>query len=132
MAMSEFKIKALKPEAERYSVSDGQGFGLEVFWSERWPSGNPTAVMESRGRWPLARHAQGCPQTSGRIRRMLEHGRSPAVQKQAAEVALSETTTVYEFGERYFKEIVCRDVKYPSGIRRNLDKEIYTRLAQRT
>lgn len=46
-------------------------------------------------------------------------------------MALSETTTVYEFGERYFKEIVSRDVKDPTGVRRYLEKEIYPRFGQR-
>lgn len=57
----------------------------------------------------------------------LAKGKSPAAQKQAAKVALSENTTVCEFGERYFKEIVSRDVKDPSGVRRYLEKDTASR-----
>jgi site-specific recombinase XerD len=38
---------------------------------------------------------------------------------------------VFEFGERYFTEIVQRDCKDPRPIRRYLDKEIYPRLADK-
>ena len=41
------------------------------------------------------------------------------------------TTTVFEFGERYFTEIVQRDCKDPRPIRRYLDKEIYPRIADK-
>ena len=63
---------------------------------------------------------------------MLAQGKSPSAHKRAVKVALFEAMSIHEFGERCFKEIVCRDVKNPSGIRRYLDKEIYPRLAERT
>ena len=62
---------------------------------------------------------------------MLAQGKSPAAHKQAAKVTLSETMSVFEFGERYFKEIVERDRKDPSGIRSYLEKDIYPRFADR-
>ena len=62
---------------------------------------------------------------------MLANGRSPARHKQAEKYAVAHTTTVFEFGERYFSEIVERDCKDPRPIRRYLDKEIYPRLADK-
>ena len=62
---------------------------------------------------------------------MLAHGKSPARHKQAEKYAMAHTTTVFEFGERYFNEIVQRDCKDPRPIRRYLDKEIYPRLADK-
>jgi integrase len=62
---------------------------------------------------------------------MLAHGRSPARHKQAEKYAVAHATTLFEFGERYFTEIVQRDCKDPRAIRRYLDKETYPRLADK-
>jgi integrase len=62
---------------------------------------------------------------------MVANGRSPARHKQAEKLALASTTTVFEFAERYFREIVERDCKDPKPIRRYLDNEIYPRLAEK-
>lgn len=56
---------------------------------------------------------------------MVARGESPASQKQLAKVALASATSVRQFGERYFDEVVKRDVKDTNIIRRYLDKEIY-------
>jgi integrase len=44
---------------------------------------------------------------------------------------LAEETTVREFGERYFKEVIARDRKDTTTLRRYLDKVIYPRLGER-
>jgi hypothetical protein len=62
---------------------------------------------------------------------MVANGRSPARHKQAERFALAQSTTVFEFAERYFTEIVERDCKDPKPIRRYLDNEIYPRLAEK-
>jgi Arm domain-containing DNA-binding protein len=42
---------------------------------------------------------------------MVAQGQSPAKQKQLRKVSLATETTVREFGERYFADVVTRDRK---------------------
>lgn len=51
-------------------------------------------------------------------------GKSPARQKQLEKVAAADETTVVEFGERFFKEIVVKDRKDVSIPRRYFDKSV--------
>ena len=127
MALSGFGIRALKPKAEHYSVSDGQGLGLEVL-----PSGALTwryrySLHVKKGKVALGKYpviSTKAARKPGRICGDAGSWKSPSAHKRAVKVALFEAMSVHEFGEWYFKEIVCRDVKNPSGIRRYLDKEI--------
>jgi hypothetical protein len=116
-------------------VSDFEGLSLEVLpsgsrsWRYRY-SLHGKAEKVSVGRYP----AVGL--VVARKRReeyaeMVANGRSPARHKQAEKLALASTTTVFEFAERYFREIVERDCKNPKPIRRYLDNEIYPRLAEK-
>lgn len=73
---------------------------------------------------------------AARVRRLeyetlRAEGHSPARHKQAQKIAIKSTTTMFEFGERYFREIVQRDRKDPSSIRAYLDKEIYPKFSER-
>ncbi len=52
-------------------------------------------------------------------------GESPARQKQLGKVALASATTVRDFCERYFKEVIQKDRKDATQLRRYLEKEIY-------
>ncbi|HEY4011368.1 MAG TPA: integrase arm-type DNA-binding domain-containing protein [Acidobacteriaceae bacterium] len=136
MALSEFALKAVKPNpSRRYYIRDGQGLWLEVFpsgsmaWRYRYSqNGKPGKV--ALGKYPAV-SLKAARKRRDEYAEMLAHGKSPAAHKQAAKVALADTTTVFEFGERYFKEIVQRDRKDPSGIRSYLDKDIYPRFADR-
>jgi hypothetical protein len=116
-------------------VSDFDGLSLEVLpsgsrsWRYRY-SLHGKAEKVSVGRYP----AVGL--VVARKRReeyaeMVANGRSPARHKQAEKLALASTTTVFEFAERYFREIVERDCKNPKPIRRYLDNEIYPRLTEK-
>jgi hypothetical protein len=58
MALTELQIKALKPQAIRYSVSDGRGLALEVMptgaasWRYRYQFKGKTEKV-SLGQYPL-------------------------------------------------------------------------------
>ena len=135
MVLSATYIDSLRPKKTRYTVSDGQGLTLEVL-----PSGSKSWRYRYRHNGKLEKVSLGqYPALSlkaARTRRMeyeelLVQGHSPARHKQAQKFAIKNTTTLFEFGERYFKEIVQRDRKDPSGIRTYLDKDIYPRFADR-
>lgn len=135
MALTDTSIKRLKPKATSYLVSDGQGLGLEILpsgsrsWRYRYRF-NGKLEKVSLGHYP-AFNLQAARKKRDEYAEMLAHGRSPARYKQAEKYAVAHTTTVFEFGERYFTEIVQRDCKDPRPIRRYLDKEIYPRLAEK-
>jgi integrase len=63
---------------------------------------------------------------------MAAHGQSPAREKQLAKTAQASNSTVREFAERYFKEVVVRDRKDPRNMRRYLDNEILPALGTKT
>jgi len=58
----------------------------------------------------------------------LAGGRSPAREKRLAKVGLAVGSTMREFSERYYREVVVRDRKDPRNIRRYLDNEIFPTL----
>jgi integrase len=135
MALSENRIKALKPRPVRYLVTDGSGLAIEVLpsgklsWIYRFRTeGKPGKV--AIGRYPIMSLKQAR-QKRDELAQVVAQGRSPAREKQLARTALAEDTTVYDFGERYFKEIVQRDCKDARPNRRYLDREIYPTMGQK-
>jgi site-specific recombinase XerD len=135
MALTDTSIKRLKPRADRYLVGDGQGLSLEILpsgsrsWRYRYRF-NGKLEKVSLGQYP-AFSLQAARKKRDEYAEMLAHGKSPARHKQAEKFAVAHTTTVFEFGERYFKEIIERDCKDSRPMRRYLDKEIYPRLADK-
>lgn len=130
--LTDAAIKALKPRTVRYYVSDGRGLWLEIF---------PTGGLSWRYRYRLKGKAEkvalgkypemtlkAARQKRDELALMVASGQSPATQKQLVKVALANTTTMREFGERYYKDLVLRNVKDPKNLRRWLDKEIYPAL----
>ena len=128
MPLTDTAIKALKPRASRYAVSDEKGLVLEVFptggmlWHHRYRL-NGKQERVTLGRYPalslkLARKLRDERAT------MVALGQSPAQQKQRAKVAAADATTVAEFGERFFREIVAKDRQDVSIPRRYFDKSI--------
>jgi hypothetical protein len=46
-------------------------------------------------------------------------------QKQFEKFAFVNATSIFDFSERYFKDVILRDLKEPKQMRRYLEKEIY-------
>lgn len=128
MALTETALKALKPKAKPYTLADERGLYVEVF---------PTGGVVWRFRYRLAGKQEkltlgkypALTLKNARIKRdeaaqAAAMGTSPAQQKQLAKVAAADATTVAEFGERFFREIVAKDRKEVKLPRRYFDKEI--------
>lgn len=135
MPLTDLEIKGLRPKASRYLVTDERGLALEVM-----PSGGMSWRYRYRLNGKLEKVALGPYPALGlkaaRAKRdemaaAVAQGESPAQQKQLRKVALSAATTVQEFGERYFADVVSRDRKNTKIIRRYLDKELYPPLGRR-
>lgn len=128
MPLTDTAIKALKPKSSRYTVTDARGLVLEVFpaggmlWHYRYRL-NGKQERVTLGRYPalslkLARGERDKRET------MVALGQSPAQQKQLAKVAAADATTVADFGERFFREIVAKDRQDVTTPRRYFDKSI--------
>jgi integrase len=128
MPLTDTAIKALKPKASRYTVTDARGLVLEVFpaggmlWHYRYRL-NGKQERVTLGRYPalslkLARGERDKRET------MVALGQSPAAQKRLAKVAAADDTSVADFGERFFKEVVAKDRQDVTIPRRYFDKAI--------
>ena len=118
MPLTDTGIKGLKPKETRYLVTDGRGLCLEVLpsgklsWLYRYRfSGRPEKVVI--GRYPdmSLKPARG---VRDKLAALLATGRSPAQEKRLAKCALASSSTMQEFAERYYCEVVVRDRKDPS------------------
>jgi integrase len=135
MALTDAGIKALKPQAARYLVSDGRGLSLDVL-----PSGKMSWLYRYRlngkyekvtlGRYPdlPLRAARG---KRDELAAQVASGESPALAAKQRRAGTSSNPTVREFGERYYKEQVLRRWKDPKAIRRYLDNEIIPTLGEK-
>jgi integrase len=128
MPLTDTAIRALKPKATRYSKTDERGLVLEVFptggmlWHYRYRL-NGKQERVTLGRYPalslkLARAERDKRET------LVAQGQSPAVQKRLAKQGAAPDTSVAEFGERFFRDVVAKDRRDLTIPRRYFDKSI--------
>ena len=121
-------LKALKPQEKSYTVADERGLYVEVFptggivWRFRY------RVAGKREKLTLGKYP-ALTLKNARIKRdeaaqAAAMDKSPARQKQLAKQAAADATTVAEFGERFFREIVTKDRQDITIPRRYFDKAI--------
>lgn len=128
MALTDTALKALKPKDKPYTVADDRGLYVEVF---------PTGGIVWRYRYRIAGRREkltlgkypALTLKNARIKRdeaaqVAAMDKSPAKQKQLAKRAAGDATTVSEFGERFFREIVAKDRQDITIPRRYFDKSI--------
>jgi len=115
MALTDTAIKVLKPKAKRYFVTDDRGLSLEVYptggvaWRYRYRL-NGKLEKVALGKYP-ALSLKGARLKRDELAATVAQGQSPAQQKQLRKAALATATTVREFGELYFVDVVTRDRK---------------------
>ena len=128
MALTDTALKALKPREKVFTVADDRGLYVEVFptggvvWRYRYRLNGKLEKL-TLGKYPALTLK------NARIKRdeaaqAAAMGTSPAEQKQLAKVAAADATTVAEFGERFFREIVAKDRADLTMPRRYFDKAI--------
>ena len=128
MALTDTAVKALKPKEKTYTLADERGLYVEVF---------PTGGLVWRFRYRLRGKQEkltlgkypALTLKNARIKRdeaaqAAAMGTSPAHQKQLAKVAAADATTVADFGERFFREMVAKDRRDITIPRRYFDKAI--------
>ena len=128
MALTDTGLKALKLKDRPYTLADERGLYVEVFptggviWRFRYRLNGKQEKL-TLGKYPALTLK------NARIKRdeaaqAAAMGASPAKQKQLAKVAAADATTVADFGERFFREIVTKDRRDVSIPRRYFDKSI--------
>ena len=128
MALTDTALKALKPREKVYTVADDRGLYVEVFptggiaWRYRYRLSGKLEKL-TLGKYPALTLK------NARIKRdeasqAAAMGTSPTEQKQLAKVAAADATTVAEFGERFFAEIVSKDRQDVTSPRRYFDKSV--------
>jgi integrase len=128
MALTDTALKALKPKDKPYTLADGRGLYVEVFptggivWRYRYRINGKQEKL-TLGKYPALTLKNARIKRDGAAE-SAALGASPAQQKQLAKVAAAEATTVAEFGERFFREIVAKDRRDVTIPRRYFDKSI--------
>ena len=129
MPLTDLAIKVLKPREKRYSVTDERGLSLEVY-----PTGGKAWRFRYRHNGRLEKVALGkYPDVSLRdarekrdeLRVAVAKGASPAREKQSAKRKGASGTSVREFGDHWYADVVVRARKTPVHVRRYLDNNVY-------
>jgi integrase len=128
MALTDTALKALRPKAKPYTLADERGLYVEVFptggivWRYRYRINGKQEKL-TLGKYP-ALTLKNARVKRDEAAQAAAMGSSPAQQKQLAKVAAADATTVADFGERFFREIVAKDRQDVSIPRRYFDKAI--------
>ncbi len=128
MALTDTAPKALKRKDKPYTVADERGLYVEVFptggivWRYRYRIGTRREKL-TLGKYP-ALTLKNARLKRDEAAQAAAMEKSPAQQKQLAKRAAAEATTVVEFGERFFRELVSQDRADTTIPRRYFDKSI--------
>ena len=134
--LTDTKLKALKPRDRVYIVTDSRGLYVEVFptggviWRCRYRL-NGKQEKVTIGKYPSLTLKDARTKRDELIQ-LAARGKSPAKEKQLIKQRLSATTTVREFGERYYNEVVVRDRKDPTDMLRGVSPRIFIPLLMRS
>ncbi|WP_211467246.1 tyrosine-type recombinase/integrase [Collimonas silvisoli] len=129
--LNDTRIKALKPKAKRYSVSDGAGLTLEIMtsgakiWRYRYTLHGDQQPVVTIGDYP----AVGLQDARERRRRYAEvvaAGISPIADAKKDRGAAKTLNSVREFADYWYQaEIASKSESYRNTTRRQLDKDIF-------
>lgn len=128
MALTDTALKALKPRDRTYTQADERGLYVEVFptggivWRFRYRLNGKQEKL-TLGKYP-ALTLKNARLKRDEAAQAAAMGASPAQQKQLAKVAAADATTVTDFGERFFREVVAKDRQSLTSPRRYFDKSI--------
>jgi integrase len=129
MALTDAKIRVLKPLKKRHLVSDGGGLSLDVlpsgkmswFFRYRW---NGKQEKVSLGHYPAV-SLKAARNARAEYAVQVASGKSPATEKKLTRAGLATNPTVREFGDRYYREQVVPRWKNPSEVHRYLERDVY-------
>ena len=128
MALTDTQLRALKTRARPYTLADGRGLYVEVFptggvvWRYRYRLNGKQEKL-TLGKYP------DLTLKNARLKRddaaqYAAIGKSPAQRKRATKKENRPDTTVQQFGERFFREVLSKDRTDLTIPRRYFDKSI--------
>jgi integrase len=135
MPLTDTALKSLKPKEKTYTLADERGLYVEVFptggivWRFRYRLNGKLEKL-TLGKYP-ALTLKNARLKRDEAAQAAAMGQSPARQKQQAKVAAAEATTVAEFGERFFREVVVKDRRDITIPRRYFDKAVVPAIGTR-
>ena len=128
MALTDTKLRSLRPRQKPYQVADGAGLFVEVMptgkrvWRLRYRySGRQEKV--TLGEYP-AFSLGAARKWREECRELIGRGESPMQAKREAKERAKGTDTVKAFSDAWLSDQVERDVKDPRNIRRALEKDV--------
>lgn len=128
--LNDSRIKALKPKAKRYLVSDGGGLVLEVMtsgtkvWRYRYSLHGKQQPLVTIGDYP-ALGLQDARERARRYAQIVANGVSPIADAKKDRGAAKRLDSVREFvDEWYASQIARKSESYRKSTRRQLDKDV--------
>lgn len=128
MALTDTKLRSLKPKSKAYQVADSGGLFIEIM-----PGGKLVWRMRYRlkgkqekvtfGEYPAITLLEAR-QRREEARSMVLHGESPMKVKQETKSLEQNPDTVAAFADRWFTEIVAKTNENPRNVRRVLEKDV--------
>lgn len=135
MALTDTKLRVLKPAEKAYQVADGGGLFVEVM-----PGGKVVWRMRYRlagrqekvtiGEYPAISLAEARRQRE-EFKGMIAHGESPMKAKAKTKAAERDPDLVEPFAWRWFSEIVEKTNENPRNIKRVLEKDVIPALGRK-
>lgn len=129
--LSDARIKALKPKASRYTVSDGGGLVLEVMtsgakiWRYRYSLHGKQQPVATIGEYP-ATSLMAARERARRYTEIVAGGVSPVAEAQKDRGAVKSLDTVRAFGACWINEQMSdKSKEYQRTTSRALEKDVY-------
>jgi integrase len=129
--LNDTRIKALKPKAARYRVSDGGGLVLEVMasgskvWRYRYSLHGVRQPMVTIGDYP-AIGLQDAREKARKYAEIVAKGISPISDARKDRGAVKRFDTLKAFGEEWYtNQIEPMSTEYQRTIKRALEKDVY-------
>ncbi|CAN0624356.1 DUF4102 domain-containing protein [Burkholderia multivorans] len=130
-SLTDTRIRALKPKASRYSVSDGDGLVLEVMpsgskiWRYRYSLHGKRQPLATIGPYPEIGIA-AARERARRYSEIVASGVSPVADAKRDRGATEGLTMVREFGEHWIAEqLADKSSEYQRTTKRALEKDVY-------
>ncbi|CAJ5432369.1 integrase or site-specific recombinase [Burkholderia pseudomallei] len=129
--LNDTRIKALKPKAARYTVSDGGGLVLEVmtsgskFWRYRYSLHGKQQPVVTIGEYPAV-SLTAARERARRYAEIVAGGVSPVADARKDRGAVKSLDTIHEFAEYWIEQqMMGKSAEYLRTTRRALEKDIY-------
>jgi integrase len=136
--LNDTRIKALKPKAARYRVSDGGGLVLEIMasgskvWRYRYSLHGERQPMVTIGDYP-AIGLQDAREKARKYAEIVAKGVSPIADARKDRGAVKRFDTLKAFGDEWYTaQVEPMSTEYQRTIKRALEKDVYPAIGNKS